>query len=456
MQRRTFLQNFLWLTGGVLSGCSKRLNISDTKASSIKGVVSANGTGLADVIVSDGFSVVTTAGDGSYTIKLTSHSEHIFVSIPSGYAMPHQKNIAQHYKTVKEGANLNFELQPIAVNDDKHQFMIWADPQVKNETDVEKLMTQSVPDVQNYRRSLPANALIHGICVGDIVWDNQSLFSSYNAAIEKCEIPFFQAIGNHDMDYRQGGDESSDVTFKKTYGPSYYSFNRGKAHYVILDDVYYLGKEREYKGFITQSQLDWLKKDLSYVSIDKVIIVCLHIPVHNKVENNSALYDILKPYAKVHIMSGHTHYNENVIKDNVYEHVHGTVCGAWWTGPICNDGTPPGYAIYEVEGTELSWHYKSIGYDKEHQVRTMIEAVGNDELELTANIWNWDSEWNVEYALDGVYKGHLPRVSDYDPLAVTLYKGDQLPKSRTFVEPHKTNHIYLLLFSQYLDLLIEP
>lgn len=442
MQRRIFLQNFLWLTGGALAGCSKRLNISDTKANSIKGVVSANGTGLADVILSDGFSVVTTAGDGSYTIKLTPQSEHVFVSIPSGYAMPHQKNIAHHYKVVKEGSDFNFELQPLAVNDDKHQFMIWADPQVKNETDVEKLMTQSVPDVQNYKQSLSANALIHGICVGDIVWDNQSLFSSYNAAIEKCGIPFFQAIGNHDMDYRQGGDETSDITFKKTYGPSYYSFNRGKAHYVILDDVYYLGKEREYKGFITQSQLGWLKKDLSYVSIDKVIIVCLHIPVHNKVENNSSLYDILKPYAKVHIMSGHTHYNENVIKDNVYEHVHGTVCGAWWTGPICDDGTPPGYAIYEVEGTELSWHYKSVGYDKEHQVRTMIEARDNDELELTVNIWNWDSEWNIEYTLDGIYKGHLPQVTDYDPLSVTLYKGDQLPKSRTFVEPHKTNHIF--------------
>jgi hypothetical protein len=28
-------------------------------------------------------------------------------------------------------------------------------------------------------------------------------------------IPFFQVIGNHDMDYRMGGDETSDVTFKQ-------------------------------------------------------------------------------------------------------------------------------------------------------------------------------------------------------------------------------------------------
>lgn len=447
MQRRTFLQNFIWLTGGLLAGCSKRLNLSNTSGKAVKGKVLANGRGIADVVVSDGYSVVKTAADGRYEMALTPRSEHIFVSIPSGYAMPHEKNIARHYKVVEEGATFDFELQPLAVKDDKHQFIIWADPQVKNEKDVEKLMTQSVPDVQQYRQSLPAETLIHGICVGDIVWDNQTLFSSYNTAVEKCGLPFFQVIGNHDMDYRQGGDETSDRTFKKTYGPSYYSFNRGQVHYVILDDVFYLGKEREYKGFITEEQLAWLQKDLSYISTDKVIVLCLHIPVHNKVENNAALYAILKPY-KVHIMSGHTHYNNNIIKDNIYEHVHGTVCGAWWTGPVCGDGTPPGYAVYEVDGTNIKWHYKSVGQNKEHQIRAMIDIKDNGEKELIANVWNWDPQWEVAYQIDGGYKGNLPRITDYDPLTVALYKGDQLPKSRPFVEPHKTEHLFKITIPQ--------
>jgi hypothetical protein len=83
------------------------------------------------------------------------------------------------------------------------------------------------------------------------------------------------------MDYRLGGNETSDITFKKMYGPTHYSFNRGKVHYVVLDDVYYLGTEREYEGRITQQQLDWLQKDLSFVPKDNLLIVCLHIPVHN-------------------------------------------------------------------------------------------------------------------------------------------------------------------------------
>ncbi|MBA4139299.1 MAG: calcineurin-like phosphoesterase C-terminal domain-containing protein [Segetibacter sp.] len=440
MQRRTFLQNLLFITGAWITGCTKRTGALNSHGRLVTGKVTSQGKGLANVIISDGFSVVNTDREGSYKITLTANSEHIFVSIPSGYVLPHEKNIARHYKEVQQGDKFDFELTPLAIKDDQHQFMIWADPQVKNASDVDKLMTQSVPDVQQYIKALPANTLIHGICVGDIVWDNLPLYSSYNQAIEKCGLPFFQVIGNHDMDYEKGGDEKSDDTFKKTYGPSYYSFNRGQVHYVVLDDVYYLGNDRDYKGFITEDQLAWLQKDLSFVTPDKLIVLCTHIPVHNSVENKQALYDILKPY-KAHIMSGHTHYNMNVINGNVYEHVHGTVCGAWWTGPICGDGTPPGYAIYEVNGTDLKWHYKSVGKTKAHQIRTIVEPNSSGDR-LVANVWNWDPTWKVEWQVDGTSKGTLTRSTDYDPLAVALYLGDQLPASRTFVEPNRTEHLF--------------
>jgi len=276
MQRRTFLQNLLLIIGGITAGCTKRIGTSNSDGKLVTGKVTSQGKGLPNVIISDGFSVVNTNREGSYQITLTANSEHIFVSIPSGYALPHEKNIARHYKEVQRGDRCDFELTPLTLKDDQHQFMIWADPQIKNSQDVEKLMTQSVPDVQQYTKSLPANTLIHGICVGDLVWDNLPLYSSYNAAIEKCGLPFFQVIGNHDMDYDTGGDEKSDDTFKRTYGPSYYSFNRGQVHYVVLDDVYYLGANRDYKGFITEEQLAWLKKDLSFVTPDKLIVLCAY------------------------------------------------------------------------------------------------------------------------------------------------------------------------------------
>lgn len=449
MQRRKFLQNFLWLSGGLLAGCHKAVYASGNKAKKITGRVTAGGKGVGNVIVSDGFSVVQTARDGKYQMTLSPSSRHVFISVPSGYELPHEMNVARHYKVIDAASDghYDFDLRPLSVPDSKHQFVIWADPQVKNEKDVAKLMSQSVPDVKKYVHAQVAGTLMHGICVGDIVWDNHDLYSSYNKAVEQCGIPFFQVIGNHDMDYRKGDDSTSDDTFKKMYGPTYYSFNRGQVHYVVLDDVWYLGTERTYKGFITDDQLNWLKKDLSFVGKDKLVVVCVHIPVHNSVENNQALYDILKPY-QVHIMSGHTHYNNNVIKENVYEHVHGTVCGAWWTGPVCGDGTPPGYAVYEVNGTELSWYYKSVDHDKNHQIRAMIHPNDSGQKELFANVWNWDPSWKVEWMVDGINKGLLPQEHGFDPLAVALYKGDQLPKSRVFVEPKKTEHIFKAIVPQ--------
>lgn len=440
MQRRSFVRNFFILAAGSLVGCSKRLATSKDGSRFIEGKVLSKGKGIAGVVVSDGFNVVQTTQKGAYRFPLHAEAEHVFVSIPSGYAFPHEKFIAGHYMDVQNTGELNFELEPLKVDDNRHQFIIWADPQVKNDKDVAKLMSESVPDVQEYVRSLPADTLIHGISVGDIVWDTPNLYPSYNAAVEQCGLPFFQVLGNHDMDYSKGGDETSDDTFKKNYGPAYYSFNRGQVHYIVLDDVWYLGREREYKGLISEQQLSWLQKDLAFVPKDKLIVLCLHIPVHNAVENNKALYQVLEPY-KVHIMSGHTHYNNNIISRNIYEHVHGTLCGAWWTGPVCGDGTPPGYGVYEVDGTSLKWHYKSVGFKKEHQIRAMTETVGNEQ-ELVANIWNWDPEWKVEWEVDGVSKGALPRVTDFDPLTVALYKGNQLPAGRAFVEPRKTEHIF--------------
>src|SRR5690606_10512362 len=125
-------------------------------------------------------------------------------------------------------------------NDTKHHFIVWADPQVRTKADVKQMLETSVPDVQNLVKNMGEDALIHGITVGDIVWDNHKLIPDYTEAVKRMGIPFFQALGNHDMDYRQGGDETSDRSFKLNYGPTYYSFNRGKVHYVILDDVRYL------------------------------------------------------------------------------------------------------------------------------------------------------------------------------------------------------------------------
>ncbi len=445
MKRRLFIQNATWFTGGLIAAGQFPAETLDT-GKKIKGRVYSNNKGIRGVVVSDGYTVVLTDSKGKYKLEIHPAADFVFVSTPSGFAFKNENGISRHYYELnKIGRNkhVDFELEPLNKNDNEHQFIIWADPQVKNQSDIDELMTQSVPDVQKLVNAAGPSSLLHGITVGDIVWDELQLFPAYNNAVEKMRIPFFQCLGNHDMDYNRGGDETSDSTFKKTYGPTYYSFNRGKVHYVVMDDVRYLGQNKEYDGYISQNQLDWLQKDLSFVSKEILIILCVHIPVHSGVKNNHALYALLEG-RNVHIMSGHTHYHKNVIRGNIYEHNHGTVCGAWWTGPICGDGTPCGYGVYKVNGTELTWHYQSTGEQPNHQLKIYVEDLPN-EKQLQVNIWNYDPTWKTDYWIDGIYKGSLQQTESFDPIAWATLLGPELPSKRGFAEPRKTDHMFKAL-----------
>lgn len=444
MNRRSFIQNISFITGGAFISLNSSVFAAEN-AEQINGKVTNGKKGVKNVVISDGFSVVLTDANGKYALTPNAKAKSVFMSTPAGYEFKTDYNVARQYENLGSKTTFDFKLQPLNKIDTNHHFILWADPQVKNKKDVQQMMDTSVPDTIETIKALGKDALVHGICVGDIVWDNHALFPDYNEAVAKIGIPFFQAIGNHDMDYRMGGDETSDVTFKQIYGPTYYSFNRGKAHYVVMDDVRYLGTERDYDGYITEDQISWLAKDLQYVSKDQLLIISLHIPVYNQVKNNKDFYALLAGFKNVHILSGHTHYNANNITNGILEHNHGTVCGGWWTGPICGDGTPRGYAVYEVIGTELKWYYKSTGLPKENQLSLYVEKL-TDQMRLLANVWNYDPQWKVTYSLDGKQMGELPRETGYDPLAVTLYRGDQLPAGRHFVEPTETDHLFVTHF----------
>lgn len=396
------------------------------------------------MVVSDGYTVTDTDKKGRFEIKPNIAAKAIFISTPAGYAFPNDNNITRHYRLIKNISTerqLNFDLQPLDKDDDEHQFIIWADPQVRNDKDVQKMMAYSVPDTQKIISGIGADTLIHGITVGDIVWDNHALYADYDRAVAKMNVPFFQCLGNHDMDLNEGGDENSDRTFHENYGPTYYSFNRGKVHYVVMDNVRYLGKDKEYDGFFQQNQLDWLQKDLAFVPKENLIVLSVHIPVYSGTKNKDDFYALLAG-RNVHIMSGHTHYHQNNIRENIFEHNHGTVCGAWWTGPICCDGTPNGYGVYKVKGNELSWHYQSSGEAADHQMKIYVNSYNETEKQAVVNIWNHDPAWKTEYWVDGESKGALQQYEGFDPQAYKSLLGPELPKARGFAEPSMTDHLF--------------
>ncbi|CAN5867699.1 calcineurin-like phosphoesterase family protein [soil metagenome] len=426
----------------------------------LKGKVQHNGKGIAGVAVTDGYNVVQTDQGGSYSFSSHPAAEFVYVSLPRGYAIPHEKGVARFYAPIKAGSKTqtaNFALEKLSVDDTKHAFVVWADPQIIDRQDAEKLLTQSAPDLQQLVAQYGPDTPFHAIGCGDLVWDKFELFPDYKKAVEISGIPFFQVIGNHDLDLNARADDGSAQTFKSLFGPTYYSFNRGDIHYVVLDDVFFLGKGKNYIGYLTEEQLQWLEQDLSLVKPGSTVVISVHIPVNNGdqrrnkapaesiggvVANRAELYRILQPY-KAHIMSGHTHYNEKVITGNTMEHVHGTVCGAWWTGPICKDGTPSGYGVYEVNGSDLRWYYKSVGKDKSHQFRLYPRgSVPGRPEEIAVNAWNWDPEWKVTWFEDGVRKGEMTQEISLDPLSVQLHAGASLPAKHPWVEPGLTDHLF--------------
>lgn len=466
MERRHFLKN-LGLSGAALTlpaaiveaAPVESVGTRDVANRTLKGRVHSNGNGIKGVAVTDGLNITTTDNKGNYQLLSNNTAELVYISIPSGYAFPNEKGIAQFYMPIstKQGVfKADFNLEKLEVDDSKHNFVVWADTQMISEKDAELLKSQSAPDLRDLVQTYSKGSLFHGIGCGDLVWDRFELFDDYREAINIAGIPFFNVIGNHDMDIDARTDDYSSKTFKKQFGPTYYSFNRGKIHYVVLDDVFFIGDAKKYIGYISETQLQWLEQDLALVKPGSTVVVSLHIPTNTGaarrgkkeeaiggvVSNRKQLYKILKPYT-VHIMSGHTHFNETWEEGNIMEHNHGTVCGAWWTGPVCGDGTPNGYGVYEVDGSEIKWYYKSTQHPREHQVRIYGKGKSKDNPdEVVANVWNWDPKWKIEWYEDGVHKGAMEQRVGVDPWAVELYGGAELPAKHKFVEPTLADHLF--------------
>lgn len=463
--RRNFLKSFGLIGAGIAApavavhAASSANSTADAALVTLKGKVSSGGRGLEDVVVTDGTSLVRTDRQGNYSIVAPDTAEFVYLSVPAGYVFPTDNGVARFYQRIAPVNGMfraDFNLEKLANDDSKHNFVVWADPQVISEMDATEMKTKSAPDLKALVASYPSGTHFHGIGCGDLVWDHFELYEDYREAIQIAGIPFFSVIGNHDMDLDARTDEASARTFKKEFGPTYYSFNRGEVHYVVLDDVFFVGTAKKYIGYLTEQQLAWLEKDLATVKAGSTVVVNVHIPTNTgaarrngveeemggTVQNRKQLYKLLAPF-KAHIMSGHTHVSESWTEGNVTEHVHGTVCGAWWTGPICSDGTPSGYGVYEVDGSEIKWYYKGTGLDRNDQLRVYAPSrdKANPEM-VVANVWNWDKEWKVEWLEDGAAKGAMEQRVGLDPWAVELYAGPQLPAKHKFVDPTKTDHLF--------------
>lgn len=420
----------------------------------VTGLVKCQGKGMHGVIVTDGFDCVLTDAGGNFSLPYNRNAHFIYMTTPSGYLPESKNSLPLFYKKLDEKEkNYDFSLLKNPHDDNKHMFLVQADVQVSKNSEIEGYKDY-LKDVAQFVNRYRKKSDVFVLDCGDIVGNTFSLYPSYIQASDTLELPFYRTIGNHDMEYGVRSHEHSYSTFEQFFGPIYYSFNRGKAHYIVLNNCFYVNRHYQYIGYIDERTLQWMEKDLSFVPKDHLVFVMIHIPssstkelqfntlLPNETSNASALYEILDGY-DAHILSGHTHRNQNVVfNDKLMEHTTAAVSATFWKSDICTDGTPRGFGVYEVDGNKVSWIYKSVNFPSDYQFRAY--PVGSSEEypeDIIVNVWNRDEQWKVEWYENGKSQGEMEHFSGYDPEAKAICS-DKERVEYDWITPIKTKHLF--------------
>ena len=425
---------------------------------SVKGKVMSEEQLLGNVVVTDGRNVTVTNAKGEYTLDVSPHSTFVYVSTPTGYLPNDSLNVPQFYKSLNgiDGSMYDFELIKNKKEDINHVLLVHADPQFFKEEQFklyEKVIDDCIETIAEYK-----NQDVFGIDCGDLTADRPHFYSPYINILNKTGIPFYRVLGNHDMENGGRTKEESVHQFESYFGPANYSFNRGNAHYIVLNNVYYLGRPYAYMGYIDEQTFHWLEQDLSYVPEGSPVFVAMHIPgrlteekkpfgfnqesIRQQTVNVESLFKILEPY-NAHIFTGHEHYNKNIIHSStLYEHNTAAISGSFWQGDYCWDGTPIGYGVYEVSGNDVKWYFKSAGHPREHQMRvTPIGSSSEHPEDIIVNVWNWDKNWKVEWTENGENRGAMTQFTGLDPATAAMC-ADKDKLEFKWLSPVPTEHIF--------------
>ena len=460
---------------------SLQLNVFDDIT--VRGKVSCQGVGVPNVVVSDGVEVVRTDSDGLYSLHSAKTLGYVFISIPSGYSVAMDGNTPQFFHLLnshnrKEHETIDFDL--VKENTDKHAVFTIADSHLAGRNNDVQEFAKVANDINSTITELRGQGYkVYGLSLGDESWDvywNRSNFTIKEAREEfrRITAPVFHNMGNHDGNPHEHGDYAASQAFVNSCGPTYYSFNLGCVHYVVLDNVEYLndgatkGKMSRcnYVSVVDTIQLEWLKRDLQQVKDETTpIVVAMHVPLYKDprlidgnqnntffLNNGSALEDVLSRFHNVQILSGHLHQSYHVqYKENILEHNVPSVCGSWWWtqklsgNSICQDGSPGGYEVFRWNARKSDWYYKGTGLEKSYQFRAYDLNTVNFEPEIIApsyaedlksfvnnyksvnkdnqvliNVWNYDPLWKVE-VLENGHQLDVQKVNAYDPLHFLSY-----------------------------------
>ncbi|KGE12693.1 PQQ-binding-like beta-propeller repeat protein [Sphingobacterium deserti] len=212
--------------------------------------------GVANVCISDGFTVVQTNVDGLFTLSPQADSRFLFMTTPFGYFAANG-----HYLKLQDStlSTLDFPLQH-----DPHQQKDFLDFIQITDTETSIYGTW-IDNVRNFSRANKSSFIMH---TGDICYEDGMRFHAQQVNSKLMGRPVYYTVGNHDLVKGAYGEQM----FESLFGPSYYSFEAGPAHFVVTPMW-----NGDYKPSYTKDQvIAWLKQDLLLKGKDKPLIFINH------------------------------------------------------------------------------------------------------------------------------------------------------------------------------------
>lgn len=388
-------------------------------------VKDAGEKGIAGVAVSNGRDVVRTGQDGSYALPAFDRMT-VFATQPSGYAVPvDEDNIAQfsynHFPNgspkLKYGGVAATGALPQAVNfpmvessataQTEQNCAIASDTQAYDLTEVAYAKQGAVRDLAK-RTDLGGCGVL---LLGDNVGDDLALNAPTKDIYRQVKGPIRALPGNHDMDFDAVDDEHSTDTHRDDFGPTYFSWEVGDAHFVALDNIRYNGTtpgkaDGGYTEYLTRGQIDWLTRDLADVPADKLVVVTAHSPfvsyldgltTDNSADVFAALKSVGRTAQNTILVGGHTHTLENLpagakmaewsaegLDELPFRQIlAGAVSGDWYSGSLdehglpnayTRDGSRPGSTTLSLSGTDVVESYKIRGESWRHRLSLGVNS----------------------------------------------------------------------------------
>ena len=488
------------------------------------GLVSSEEGPVANVVVSDGTEVTVTDDKGIYELKSAKKWGYVFISVPSGYEVAAEGVFPQFYQTLKGAADVveqkDFKLTKVD-GQDRYKLFLLGDMHLANRTNDAAQFTQFTTDLNAYMAQHSGQKM-YALTLGDMTWDlywykNNYALPQYRETINRQvkNLQIYHTMGNHDNDFMTTSDYDAAVKYVDCIGPTFYSFNIGQVHYVVMDNIdcsAYDGTDsRNYVKKLSNEQLKWLAKDLAYVDKSTPLIVAMHAQIYKPTStgfafdhdsaNTEALLAALDGY-EVHFVTGHTHKVYNITPDDdvvkgrdIHEHNSGAICASWWWSGnltpgvhVSIDGAPGGYAIWDIDGTDFAWLYKSTGWPEEYQFRSydlnnvsfsmddvpnipsnvLIQLAykkyvnaypENSDNEVLIKIWNWNSNWELSVVDERGKTLEYTPVWAYDPLhiaalSVPRFNNSGITSTPSFVTESATNFFKVKADDADVDLTI--